>query len=109
MSLVFCPQSGMLLKEYVGKGRLVFKSDVTGQTYVAEPHQTILAEEQTEDMTDRRRYERSLVYAPYDTSNIGVEIPDGCSDCGTKVVKMQQLGEKRKATFICICGNRWSD
>jgi DNA-directed RNA polymerase subunit M/transcription elongation factor TFIIS len=103
----FCPLTGMLLYPHVEGNKLMMQTATAGTKYESLPEHTVLASDNAGDAKALLRHDRSLTYTCYDVANIGVELKRGCAKCGVRVVKMQQLGEKRRAIYVCICGNRW--
>lgn len=97
------------LRELTTGTKLKFRNDMTGAEYDADPSNTILASEETGESRDMLKHANSLRHTPYDPVNIAIEIPGGCKKCGRRTVRMQQLGEQKKAVYVCLCGNDWTN
>lgn len=98
-----------ILREITNGPVLKFRNEMTGAEYVAEPSNTLLASEETGESRDMLKHANSLRHTPFDCVNIAIEVPGGCRECGRRTVRMQQLGEQKKAVYVCLCGNRWTN
>jgi DNA-directed RNA polymerase subunit M/transcription elongation factor TFIIS len=105
-SAAFCPVSFTFLSEVVDQGDLKFKSDRTGNIYDATPINTLVANEETEQIS-ASKFRRTLIVTAEDPTNPRQRVPDGCDNCGRKVVSYQRLGSRKIVFYKCLCGNEW--
>lgn len=109
MAQIFDEDGLGLLRALPSGAQLMFRNDATGATYPALPVNTLLASEETGERRQILKHVNSLKNTSYDAVNIGIEVPGGCHECGRTVVRMQQLGEQKKAVYVCLCGRRWGN
>jgi DNA-directed RNA polymerase subunit M/transcription elongation factor TFIIS len=98
-----------ILRELTTGPQLKFRNEMTGAEYLADPSNTILASEETGESRDMLKHANSLRHTPFDSVNIAIEVAGGCTKCGRRAVRMQQLGEQKKAVYVCLCGYDWTN